>query len=125
MGYISFNIQSGDEESEVILFHAEYLNEAWLAEVQQDQTTKIFEQFECFDLWQCVGPIVNSLKQKGVVTKITGTDIEEAIIKEITKKLIVSMAKHSFRSRPGSAESTELSLWKRFANALPYVRMTG
>ena len=47
MGYTILSIRKNNRVRKYILFYADYLNEAWLSEVLEDDTTKIVKQFRC------------------------------------------------------------------------------
>jgi hypothetical protein len=49
MGYTILSIRRNNSIRKYILFYADYLQEAWLSEVKDNETTKIVRQFKCKD----------------------------------------------------------------------------
>lgn len=49
MGYTTLSIRKNNRIRKYILFYADYLQEAWLSEVKDNDTTKIIRQFRCKD----------------------------------------------------------------------------
>ena len=49
MGYTTLSIRKNNRIGKYILFYADYLQEAWLSEVLDNDTTKIVRQFRCKD----------------------------------------------------------------------------
>lgn len=91
MGYITLTVKKHNETKEYILFHADYLNEAWLAKVNDDDTTKIIKQFRCRKFEQCFHDAVHLISQLGEVTKISSSEIDE---------LHISMFRYSLEKQP-------------------------
>lgn len=77
MGYITFTISNRETIAEYILFHADYLNESWLAEVNSDGSTKILRQFKCKNFENCFSEAVAVIVLLGTVSKISVTDLDE------------------------------------------------
>ena len=47
MNYLRIAINANSTDRKFILFYADYLQEAWLSEVLENDTTKILKQFRC------------------------------------------------------------------------------
>ena len=47
MNYLRIAINANSKDRKFILFYADYLQEAWLSEVLENDTTKILKQFRC------------------------------------------------------------------------------
>ncbi|HLA55788.1 MAG TPA: hypothetical protein VK623_06790 [Flavobacterium sp.] len=47
MCYTKLSIKKNNKTRKYIIFYADYLNEAWLSEVVENDTTKIIKQFIC------------------------------------------------------------------------------
>lgn len=47
MNYLRIAVNANSKDRKFILFYADYLQEAWLSEVLENDTTKILKQFRC------------------------------------------------------------------------------
>lgn len=47
MNYLRIAVDANSKNRKFILFYADYLQEAWLSEVFENDTTKILKQFRC------------------------------------------------------------------------------
>jgi len=74
MGHINLSIQQNAAIKTYMLSNAEYMGEAWLAEVKDDQSTKIIRQFKCKKFEDCFSELKLFLKGIGKVKKVTGTE---------------------------------------------------
>lgn len=88
MGYITFNIIQDDQPRDFILFHAEYINEAWVAEVREDNSTRILREWECRNLLQCIDEIVLCIDHLGEVVKMIPSDIDPVAFKILEDRLM-------------------------------------
>ncbi len=77
MGYINLSIKVRGQVKPYILFSADYLNEAWLAEAFEDGTTHIVKQFKCRKFHRCFYDVYDYIESNlGEVTELTGNDVE-------------------------------------------------
>lgn len=127
MSYITIRVRNEGRLTDYLLFHADYINEAWLAEVREDETTRIVREFACHDLMNCIDEIVLCADHLGRVTDVFGNDSEPAVVQALREKLLypepdtaaVIRMPLSLSLQPGP------SLWDRLTRALPDLGMAG
>lgn len=83
MGHINLSIQQDQLTKWYILSSAEYLEEAWLAEVNENESTKIVKQFKCKKFKSCFRELRDFVAQLGEVKKISGSDIREQDMRQL------------------------------------------
>lgn len=88
MGHIHFSIQLNQETKWYIFSHAEYLQEAWLAEVNENDSTKIVKQFKCKKLQNCFRELKEFVGRLGVVKKITANEIQDYDLSQLEYLLL-------------------------------------
>jgi len=93
MGYINLSIKRDGVTYTYVIFHAKYLNEAWLAEVQEDDTTKIVKQFKCRKFKNCFYDLARHINMLGQVEKLSATDIEPRFVKML-ENILVNKSHH-------------------------------
>ena len=88
MGHIHLTIQKNKNTKNYILSNADYLEEAWLAEVNENNTTRIVKQFRCKKFENCFLELKHYVKQLGNVTILSGSDIKDQELKLLERLLI-------------------------------------
>ena len=83
MSYITIKIRKQDQERDYLLFYAEYLNEAWLAIINHDDTTKIIRQFKCKEFEDCFDEAAELINRLGAVVKLTANEAGEMYLTKL------------------------------------------
>ena len=84
MGYIQLTINTDEETvKQYVIFHAEYLNETWLAELHENGTTKIIADFEDKKPEQCLEELAIFIDHLGPVAKMSSQDIDADVVKQL------------------------------------------
>jgi len=125
MGYITLTISKGEITQDYILFHAEYLNESWLAEVNQDESTTILRQFKCKKFENCFDEAVSVILHLGEVKKISVNEVDEHY-GELLQKAI-RIRSHAIPSSDNLAvfnmAFTKQNLWNWLSQSLPGIHL--
>jgi hypothetical protein len=87
MGYTRLSLLKNDNVRKYILFYADYLNEAWLSEVLEDDTTKIIKQFKCKNLHD-VDALAEYISKRGDVVKLTSGETTEEYLQILENRLV-------------------------------------
>ncbi len=126
MSYITIRVKNEGRLTDYLLFHADYLNEAWLAEVREDDTTRIVREFACHDLMNCIDEIVLCADHLGIVTDVFGNDSEPAVVQALREKLLCPEPETAVLRMPLSLSLNPVpSFWNRFTRALPDLGLAG
>ncbi len=89
MGYINLSIKVRGQVRPYILFSAEYLNEAWLAEAYEDGTTHIVKQFKCSKFKRCFYDVYDYINSHlGEVVDLKANDVEDRYVTMLRNILI-------------------------------------
>ena len=89
MAHIHLKIQQDQNTKWYILSNAEYLGEAWLAEVYENDTTRIVKQFQCSKFQNCFRELHQVVRKIGKVTQVSGNDVNDSdltLLKNILMK---------------------------------------
>jgi hypothetical protein len=88
MGHINLSIQQNQQTKWYILSNADFLGEAWLAEVRENDTTKIIKQFQCRKFENCFIELQRFIKKLGKVTRLSANEIKERDLQLLENILI-------------------------------------
>jgi len=88
MGHINLSIRQDQQTKWYILSNADFLGEAWLAEVREDDTTKIIKQFQCRKFENCFIDLQRFIKKLGKVTRLSASEMKERDVKLLENLLI-------------------------------------
>jgi hypothetical protein len=86
MGYTSLSIRKNNSVRKYILFYADYLNEAWLSEVLENETTKIIKQFRCKSM-NDLTLLTQYISSKGEVVNLKSGEGNEQPLRIIETRL--------------------------------------
>jgi hypothetical protein len=89
MGYISIFINKNNNNRKYILFYAEYLQEAWLSEVLENDTTRILKQFRCKNVGD-VEKVASYLSKSGNILNLAANDTSDKRLMKLEHKLNVA-----------------------------------
>lgn len=90
MGHINFQIRQNMTIKGYILSSAEYLEQAWLAEVIENGNTRIVREFKCKEFSGCFQELKQFLSRLGEVKKLSCNGIKEHDVKKLEDILLVS-----------------------------------
>ncbi len=93
MGYTILKIRRNNKIRKYILFYADYLQEAWLSEVRDNETTKIVRQFRCKDT-DDLHQLSSDLSRMGEIINLASDETLEQHLSLLDLKL-----EKSFKSR--------------------------
>jgi len=93
MGYTVLSIRRSNGIRKYILFYADYLQEAWLSEVRDNETTKIVKQFKCKST-DDFHELSQDLSQMGEIINLASNETLEQHLAVLDMKL-----EKSYRSR--------------------------
>lgn len=88
MAHIHLSIQKNQSTKWYIISNAEYLEEAWLAEVYENGRTQIIKQFQCNKFPDCFRELQNCINKLGKVTQISGNDVNDRDLTMLTNILM-------------------------------------
>ncbi len=127
MNYITIKIKNEDTITDYLLFHADYLNEAWIAEVKEDESIRIVREFTCHDVMNCLDEIARCTDYLGTVTQIIGNDFEPAVVQALREKLLCPQIDKSpvFRLPLSLSLQSRTGFWNRLTKAFPDLGMAG
>lgn len=108
MGHINLSIKRDNEIKPYNIVSAEYINEAWIAETFEDNTTKIIKQFKCGKFKNCFPELAACMVHLGEVVELSSDDIEQRNVNRLRNIL-----NHKYFDIP----QTIFSEWK-WLNAL-------
>lgn len=89
MGYISIFVNKNNSNRKYILFYAEYLQEAWLSEVLENDTTRIVKQFRCKNVGD-VEKVATYLSKSGHILNLAVNDATDKRLMKLEHKLNVA-----------------------------------
>jgi hypothetical protein len=108
-----------------MLFHADYLNESWLAQVNQDDTTTILRQFKCKKFENCFHEVVAVLPHLGKVNKISLNEVDES--HGLVLQKAIEQKSHSIPSSSDIATfnraSTKQNIWSWLSHSFPAIHL--
>lgn len=103
MGYIRLNIQQDNQIKPFIIFSADYLNEAWVAESLHNGRTKIIKQFKCRKFQLCFNKLSDFIKRLGEVKEFNATGIEEHDI-TLLRQILTNHSHHPHKTNVFSGD---------------------
>jgi len=86
MGYTTLSIRKNNTVKKYILFYADYLNEAWLSEVLENDTTRIIKQFKCKSLAD-LNDLADYISRSGEIINLTSNETAEVRLKILERQL--------------------------------------
>ena len=89
MGYISIFVNKNNSKRKYILFYAEYLQEAWLSEVMENDATRIVKQFRCRNIGD-VEKVATYLSKSGHILNLAANDTTDKSLMKLEHKLNVA-----------------------------------
>jgi hypothetical protein len=78
MGHINLAIQQDQHKGWYILSDASYMGEAWLARVDENDSTKIIRQFRCKNFKDCFRDLKVFIDTLGEVKKMSAVGVKES-----------------------------------------------
>ena len=87
MGFTTLSLRNKSAVKKYILFYADYLQEAWLSEVLDDDDTRIIRQFTCrnhADLDQ----LASYISKKGELVNLASSENAEPRLKLVENELL-------------------------------------
>ncbi len=78
MGQINLAIQQGEHKGWYVLSDASYMGEAWLARIDEFDSTKIIRQFRCKQFRDCFRELKIFVDTLGDVKKMSATGVAPA-----------------------------------------------
>jgi hypothetical protein len=88
MGHINLQIRQNMMIKGYILSSAEYLEEAWLAEVHENGNTRIVRQFKCKEFRNCFEELKQFVNRLGEVKKLSCNGIKEQDVTQLENILL-------------------------------------
>lgn len=88
MGHINLQIRQNRAIKGYVLSNAEYLEEAWLAEVHDNGNTRIIRQFKCKEFRSCFEELRDFVKRLGEVKKLSFSGIKEQDVQHLQTLLL-------------------------------------
>lgn len=76
MSHINLSIKQGETTKPYIIVNAEYLQEAWLAERREDDSTKIIKQFKCKEFKNCFPELTDCIVHMGEIVQLTSSEVD-------------------------------------------------
>jgi hypothetical protein len=86
MRYTTLTIRNHNYMRKFILFYADYLQEAWLSEVNKDDSTKIIKQFKCKDT-DDFQVLLTTLSRMGEIINLSSNQTVEQHLAVLEMKL--------------------------------------
>ena len=87
MGYTTISIRKKNNSvRKYILFYADYLGEAWLSEVLDNDTTRIVKQFKCKSLLD-LNDLAAYISRNGEVINLSSNENPEIYLRILEKQL--------------------------------------
>ena len=77
MSHINLSIQQGQNKARYILSNADYMGEAWLAKVNEDNTTKIIRLFRCSQFRDCFRDLKMFVDRLGEVKQLSASCVAD------------------------------------------------
>jgi hypothetical protein len=87
MGYTTLSLRKNNNVRKYILFYADYLNEAWLSEVMENDETKIIKQFKCKN-YDDLSNLVTFISKRGQVVNLASSETAEQVLKLVESRLM-------------------------------------
>jgi hypothetical protein len=87
MGYTTLSLRKNNNVRKYILFYADYLNEAWLSEVMENDETKIIKQFKCKN-HDDLSNLVAFISKRGKVVNLASSETAEQVLKLVENRLM-------------------------------------
>lgn len=78
MNYLRIAVDAKSTNRKFILFYADYLQEAWLSEVFDNDTTKIIKQFRCKDT-NDVHKVAAYISRSGTIVNLLNESTENCL----------------------------------------------
>lgn len=78
MSYLRISINTDLKKRKFILFYADYLQEAWLSEAFENDTTKILKQFRCKNTSD-IEKVADYISKSGKVTHLKNESTENCL----------------------------------------------
>lgn len=78
MNYLRIAINANSKNRKFILFYADYLQEAWLSEVFENDTTKIIKQFRCKNT-KDVEKVAAYISRSGTIVNLLNESTENCL----------------------------------------------
>ena len=119
MSHINLSIKRNNQIKPYIVVNAEYLNEAWLAEAYDDNSTKIIKQFKCTKFKNCFKELSDCMVHLGEIIDVSGTEIEERNVNRLRNILIHRPNIHSNKKSYSSRDTILVikQTWQWFLNS--------
>jgi hypothetical protein len=86
MNYTTLSIRKNNRIRKYILFYADFLQEAWLSEVKENDTTKIVRQFKCKNT-DDLQDLTADLSRMGEIVNLTSDETIEQHLAVLDMKL--------------------------------------
>lgn len=122
MGYTRLSIQKNDKIRKYILFYADYLNEAWLSEVIENDTSKIIKQFKCKNLGD-LDELASYISKRGQIINLASNETAEDYLRILETKLANKPAVLSIIPDLGFTLTPYRMMWNRVADTLSTLKM--
>jgi hypothetical protein len=122
MGYTTLSLEKNNNTRKYILFYADYLNEAWLSEVMEDDQTKIIKQFKCKN-HDDLASLVSFISKRGKVVNLTSSDTAEQVLKLVENRLVGEFKSPSIIDKAILTLVPYRMLWNRLTSTAESYKM--
>jgi len=90
MGHVTLYIRQNENMRSYILSNAKHINEAWLSEGSDNNSSEIIKRFHCSKFENCFYELRKFVNQLGVVTGLSGNGIKDRHLSRLNSMLIAS-----------------------------------
>jgi hypothetical protein len=114
MGYTILSLRKNNNVRKYILFYADYLNEAWLSEVMENDETKIIKQFKCKN-YDDLSNLVAFISKRGKVVNLASSETAEQVLKLVENRLMGQFENPSLLDKLVLALTPYRLMWHRLS----------